>query len=341
MKWRVLLAPPRFWEKRNTVENPRRLVNNSKLEFWYCNCTSPEVFATRYRNTENRRSLGVSGPIALNSRKHKGGRRWRQLFRRRVAAPLPSSCIAATAGETPMRETHKTQTDEIPSCFWEADAGESLLCDACSCQDISCYCLLPQNSTPLWYWMVLVCMEFHKKGGHSNCCRILSYCVCQLFFVPIRWERHVSVLYLPFKQESGGLLLLDEDRTRSVNMLTATSCWTANRMFKSLRWMCLCSGNKCFGCGDWSNHSEGFRHGPSMNFIVWDVFLDSPRCFWLFFSSPFPHFWTHWTHFEEVIRSDFNCTIITIAHRIQTLFLGQIRTDHTVKLQCLKLETNV
>ena len=184
--------------------------------------------------------------------------------------------------------------------------------------------------------MVLVCMEFHKKGGHSNCCRILSYCVCQLFFVPIRWERHVSVLYLPFKQESGGLLLLDEDRTRSVNMLTATWCWTANRMFKSLRWMCLCSGNKCFGCGDWSNHSEGFRHGPSMNFIVWDVFLDSPRCFWLFFSSPFPHFWTHWTHFEEVIRSDFNCTIITIAHRIQTLFLGQIRTDHTVKLQCLK-----
>ena len=125
MKWRVLLAPPRFWEKRNTVENPRRLVNNSKLEFWYCNCTSPEVFATRYRNTD-------SGPIALNSRKHKGGRRWRQLFRRRVAAPLPSSCIAATAGETPMRETHKTQTDEIPSCFWEADAGESLLCDACS-----------------------------------------------------------------------------------------------------------------------------------------------------------------------------------------------------------------
>ena len=52
---------------------------------------------------------------------------------------------------------------------------------------------------------------------------------------------------------------------------------------------------------------------------VWDVFLDFCRCFWLFFSSPFPHFWTHWTHFEEVIRSDFNYTMITIAHRIHTV----------------------
>ena len=35
----------RFWEKRNTVKHPKRLVNNSKLEF--CFCTSPKVFVTR------------------------------------------------------------------------------------------------------------------------------------------------------------------------------------------------------------------------------------------------------------------------------------------------------
>ena len=114
-----------------------------------------------------------------------------------------------------------------------------------------------------------------------------------------RWDqKHISVLSLPFKQESGGLLLLDEDRKRSVNTWTTTWCWTALWMFKSLRWMCLCSSNQCFGCGDWSNHSEGFRHAPSMNFtslgcVSWfsqvllailfqsfSTFLNSLNSFW-------------------------------------------------------------
>ena len=98
--------PLRFWEKRNTVKHPKRLVNNSKVEF--CFVHPLRSLYLDHRNTENnRRPLDVSGPVALNSQKHQGRRRWRQLFRRRVAAPLPGSCIAATGGETPMRETHE------------------------------------------------------------------------------------------------------------------------------------------------------------------------------------------------------------------------------------------
>ena len=137
-------------------------MNNSKLEFWYCNCTSPEVFATRYRNTENRRSLGVSGPIALNSRKHKGGRRWRQLFRRRVAAPLPGSCIVATAGEIPMRETIRHKLIRFQTAF------EKLMLKAYAMHAVArishatvyCHKILHPFGTG-WYWYV---WSSTKKG---------------------------------------------------------------------------------------------------------------------------------------------------------------------------------
>ena len=114
------------------------------------------------------------------------------------------------------------------------------LCDACSCQ-----------------WVVWI--SHATVYGHKILDQFSVYAIPQITGSSQLLQdfadkiRNIFLLCLPFKQESGGLLL-DEDRKRTVNTWTTTWCWTALWMFKSLRRMCLCSGNQCFGCGDWSKH---------------------------------------------------------------------------------------
>ena len=190
---------------------------------------------------------------------------------------------------------------------------------------------------------VLVYMQFRKYQGHPNCCRILydlSYFVYQ----------HLSTIDVCPDEIRNIFLFCLSLSSRSLVVCCFSMRIANDRSIHGL----LHDVEQHYEC---SNRWDGCAFAQATSALdaetdltiqkasdmhlqwisqVWDVFLDSPRCCWLFFSSPFPHFWTHWTHFEEVIRSDFNCTIITIAHRIQTLFLGQIRTERTMKLQCLK-----
>lgn len=72
--------------------------------------------------------------------------------------------------------------------------------------------------------------------GKQTCCRILSIkCVSR------QHEKRVFCFVSPFQKESGGVLLLNEDRTRSVNTLTSPACQIIE-MYAPLR-----RQHKCFG----------------------------------------------------------------------------------------------
>ena len=142
--------------------------------------------------------------------------------------------------------------------------------------------------------------------------RTCLMCLNSSQLIEIRGDRMIFWWH----QESGGLLLLDEDENAT---------FFAKKTIPTVTSGIPLRGNQRFGCRNWSNDSEGWA-GDGTG-ILFSIFCKKNKCLLLFSilhcslfqtSLLFAIFQRH----RQVIRSDFNCTIITIAHRIQTLFLG-------------------